>query len=81
MGGDSPRPTLCDEFPTGFGPAHCEIVAAQIFARCKRIRFDSVAEVLIHVSSQDRFTQSTRAAVHDKHQLTGRNAGSGWEEC
>src|SRR6266436_7192316 len=58
-----------DEFAICLGPADCEVVAAEILLRSERIRFDSVAEVLIHVSSQDGFTQTTRAAVNEHDEL------------
>src|SRR5213592_3987917 len=58
-----------DEFAICPGPADCEVVAAEILLRSERIRFDSVTEVLIHVSPQDGFTQSTRAAVNQHDEL------------
>ncbi len=58
-----------DEFAICLGPADCEVVTAEIFLRRERIRFDSVAEVLIHMSPQDGFTQSTRAAVNEHDEL------------
>src|SRR5437016_6010058 len=59
---------LRNEFAICLSPANSEVVAAEILLRSERIRFDSAAEVLIHVSPQDGFTQTTRAAVneHDK---------------
>src|SRR5436309_3192055 len=61
--------TMRDEFAICPGPADCEVVAAEILLRSERIRFDSVTEVLIHVSPQDGFTQSTRAAVNQHDEL------------
>src|SRR5947208_6616039 len=58
-----------DEFAICLGPAHCEVVAAEILLRSERIRFDSIAEVLIHVSAEDGFAQSTRAAVREHDEL------------
>jgi hypothetical protein len=40
----------------------------------ERIRFDSVAEVLIHVSPQDGFAQTTRAAVNEHDELVFADA-------
>src|SRR5437870_12293104 len=58
-----------DEFAICLGPADCEVVAAEILLRSERIRFDSLTEVLIHVSPQDGFAQTTRAAVNEHDEL------------
>ena len=46
-----------DEFTICLGPADREVVAAEILLPRERIRFDCVAEMLIHMSSQDGFAQ------------------------
>ncbi len=58
-----------DEFPIGFGPVHCEVVTTEIFVRRKRIHLHAFTEVLIHMSAQDGFTQSARAAVNEHNEL------------
>src|SRR5207249_4195190 len=58
-----------DESAICLGPANGDVVAAEIFLRSERIRFHVLTEVPIHLSAQDGFTQSPRAAVNEHDEL------------
>ena len=61
--------TAGDEFAVCLGPADGKVVAAEIFFRSERARFDAFSEVLIHMSPQDGFAQSSRTTVNEHHEL------------
>jgi hypothetical protein len=44
-------------------------VTPEILLSGKRIRLHTVTEVLVHVSAEDGFTQSARAAVNEHDEL------------
>ena len=69
FGTDRRSEAASDKFAIRLGPAHGVIVAAEIFLRRKRLRFDAVAEVLVDVCAQDGFTQTARAAVNEHDEL------------
>ena len=58
-----------DELAIGLGPTDGGVVATEVFLRCGRFRLHAVREVLIHMVAEDGFTQSTRAAMNQHHEL------------
>src|SRR5437773_2565871 len=61
--------TARDHSPVRSRPAHRHVVSAEVFRGDARCGIHTAHAMLTYVSAQDRFAQTTRAAVDEHHQL------------
>jgi len=58
-----------DKRTIGFSPAHGSVVVPEVGCGREGLRIRAVGLMLVHISAQDGFTQTARAAMHQHNQL------------